>query len=640
MDKCKGSAVMKGWKAWLACRIGCAAMMFFACGAQAGTKATLEPADLAAFVDGYLAAELERADIAGAALVVVKDGRVLLQRGYGWADREQRIPVSPETTLFRIGSVSKPLTWTAVMQLVEQGRLSLDADVQQYLDFPLPPHEGQPVTLRRLMTHTAGFEETVQGMWLQPGEGAALGDYLRRQLPPRIFAAGQLTAYSNYGATLAGYIVERCSGEPFEHYVDRHLLQPLGMSHTTFAQPLPASLAPLMSQGYDSGSGQPQAFEAIRVAPAGSASATAADMGRFMLAHLEGSAALSTASLAKMHAPQWRLTPQAPAMTLGFWEISGFGARVIAHGGDTAWFHAGLYLVPEQRLGFFFVQNSTGRRVLRDALFRRLAERYLDAPAAPVASPSAVDEDRVEGRYAGSRRAEHSPMKLASLLSQVRVVRDPEGRLKVSSLRDANDMPLPLRRIGAGVWQSDEAVPRRVFFRRGAEGAWELGLHTPMMVWQQVPWHQTTPVVGGLLAAGLGAAALTLLAWPAGGLLRRMGWQAASPAPAGVRLRRATRLAALFALLPWLAMAGLMAVVAADTSLAGSPWFGWGLRVAQALAWLAAGALIFVSWWAWRPAMRKAGGWRRVHHAVVVCAGLAAVWVAWAGGLMWWDGRY
>lgn len=613
------------------------------CATPASAKPALDASDLAAYFDGYLSAELERADIAGAALVVVKDGRVLLQRGYGWADRERKVPVSPETTLFRIGSVSKLLTWTAVMQQVEKGNLSLDADVQRYLDFPLPPYQGQPVTLRRLMTHTAGFEETVQGMWMQPGESASLGDYLRRQLPPRIFPAGEVVAYSNYGATLAGYIVERRSGEPFEAYVQHHLLQPLGMAHTSFAQPLPPALAPMMSQGYDEGSGKPQAFEWLRVAPAGSASSSAADMARFMLSHLgaQGSSpVLSPEMLTEMHAPQWLLQAGSPAMTLGFWEVGGFGARVISHGGDTMWFHSGLYLVPDKGLGVFFVQNSAGKRVLRDAVFRRFAERYLDAPQPQAAAAAPADEAGIEGSYIATRRAGHGPFKLGGLLSQVTVARGADGRLRVSSLRDANDHELSLRPMGARAWQSDEATPRQVHFRREANGRWSFGQHVPVAMWQQVPWYRSARVIMAALAASAVVAVWTLLAWPGSALLRAFGWQPTAPTPAGHRLRRATRWTAGLALLPWLVLVGLMAAFQGNANLLASEAFAQTLRAVQAASWLALAALVVGAWWPWRSTMRGAGGWRHAHHALVVIAGLAATSVAWQGGLMIWDGRF
>ena len=122
-----------------------------------------DPAELEAFLDELLAKDMEEYHIAGAAVSVVKDGKLFFAKGYGYADLEKGIPVDPEQTIFRIGSIGKMFTWTAVMQLVEQGKLDLDADVNTYLDFRIPDTYPQPITLKHLMTHTSGFEDR----WLE-----------------------------------------------------------------------------------------------------------------------------------------------------------------------------------------------------------------------------------------------------------------------------------------------------------------------------------------------------------------------------------------------------------------------------------------------------------------------------------------
>jgi CubicO group peptidase (beta-lactamase class C family) len=193
---------------------------------------------------------LESNDIAGAAVVIVKDGQVLTQRGFGYADVAARKRVDPATTMFRAGSISKLFTWTAVMQLVEQHKIDLDADVNQYLDFKIPPYQGKPITVRNLMTHTPGFEEAFKGGIRFSGQVPPLDEVLKGMLPERVYAPGTTPAYSNYGAGVASYIVQRISGIPFEEYVERNIFGPLNMTHSSFRQPLPAQLAPFMSQGY------------------------------------------------------------------------------------------------------------------------------------------------------------------------------------------------------------------------------------------------------------------------------------------------------------------------------------------------------------------------------------------------------
>ncbi|MFO7684066.1 MAG: serine hydrolase [Chloroflexota bacterium] len=164
----------------------------------------------------------------------------LLAKGYGLADRGNNRPVDGTRTLFRTGSVGKLITWTAVMQLAEQGRLDLHADVNDYLDFTIPATFPEPITLAHLMTHTAGFADQGEALFVLSEEKMMpLRQYLTELQPARVFPPGQAQAYSNYGTALAGYIVERASGESFADYVETHIFAPLEMRHSTLRQPVP-----------------------------------------------------------------------------------------------------------------------------------------------------------------------------------------------------------------------------------------------------------------------------------------------------------------------------------------------------------------------------------------------------------------
>ncbi|MGH9368955.1 MAG: serine hydrolase domain-containing protein, partial [Thermoanaerobaculia bacterium] len=183
--------------------------------AAASAPREMTAADVEAFLEGLVPTQLAREDIAGAVVVVVKDGKVLFGKGYGFADVEKRRPVSVEETLFRPGSTSKLFTWTAVMQLYEQGKLDLDRDVNGYLDFKIPEAFGKPITLRDILTHTPGFEDYAKDLFVsEASQIKPLGAYLASHLPRRIFAPGTTPAYSNYATALAGYVVERVSGKP------------------------------------------------------------------------------------------------------------------------------------------------------------------------------------------------------------------------------------------------------------------------------------------------------------------------------------------------------------------------------------------------------------------------------------------
>ena len=608
--------------------------------AQAAPAHELTAPDLAAFVDGYLPVEMERAAINGVTVTVVKDGQVLLARGYGMADREHRTPVTPDT-LFRIGSISKLFTWTAVMQLVEQHRLDLDTDVQQYIDFEIPKTFAEPVTLRHLMTHTAGFEDSLHGMWASEGEDMDLRHYLVHRIPARIYAPGTVAAYSNYGATLAGYIVQRVSGEPFDRYVRKHILQPLGMAHTTFVQPLPPGLAPAMSRGYEEGADPAKDFELIRVAPAGSVSASANDMARFMRAELadgslDGGRILQPDTLARMQTAQWWPQPHGPAMALGFWEDGGYGERVIGHGGDSEWFHSGLYLLPAQHVGVFVSQNSLGKRVLRDMLFRRFMARYFPspAPAFPDKPPPASEVAGLAGHYMTTRRGESGPLVLLALLSQAKVEVSADGTLTQSDNVGADDRPVKFRSLGDGVWQSPDDSTRRLWFRRGADGRWQMNARVPVFVDQQVPWTRDAALWKPLLALSLLVAAATLIAWPFAAAARR---HFAVPAPAARerRARAATRLAAALFVLPWLTF-GLVALQASQSFawVAGPQAIAW-LRGVQVASWLALAGLALAAWAAhahWRT--RGAWWWSRVHATLLVLAGAGLAAIAWIGHLL------
>src|SRR6266702_3774478 len=271
----------------------------------------LDQADLNAFFDGILPLQLERSDIAGASVLVMKDGNVLLEKGYGYSDVKAKKPVDPGTTIFRLASISKLFTWVSVMQLVEQGKLNLDTDANTYLDFQIHPAFGRPITLRNLMTHTGGFEEEAREIIIINAKKIpTLREFLIENQPRRLFPPGLVPGYSNYGVGLASYIVERASGEPFEQYVAEHIFLALGMTHSTFYQPLPNDLGSLPSEGYRGNTEKPAVgFEIFNPAGAGGISSTASDMGRFGQAllnagELDGRRILKPETLEAMFTPQ------------------------------------------------------------------------------------------------------------------------------------------------------------------------------------------------------------------------------------------------------------------------------------------------------------------------------------------------
>jgi CubicO group peptidase (beta-lactamase class C family) len=501
---------------------------------QAPVETALTRSDLEAWLDGFLPYALADGDVAGAVVVVVKGSETLLQKGYGYADVAARKPVDPETTMFRTGSVSKLTTWTSVMQLVEQGKLDLDADVNGYLDFAIPAREGKPITLRQIMTHTPGFEERIKSLIIAEGEPfEPLDVYLKNWVPTRIFAPGTTPAYSNYATALAGYIVARVSGQSFDDYVDAHILTPLGMQHSTLRQPLPTNLKEHMSNGYARASAPPKPFEMVVAAPAGSQSASGADMGRFMIAHLEKGAfgagrILQAQTAEQMHTTALTVLPRVDRMVLGFYEQNRNGRRVIAHAGDTAWFHSDLYLFIDDGVGLFISLNSAGKDgaagKIRKAVFEQFADRYLPGPTldGKVDAQVAAEHARMmAGVYQVSRRAESSFFRMLSLAS-VKVTANDDATISVSIWTNLAGEPVKWREIEPFVWRDvdgEDLLSAEVVDGRIARFGFEWV--SPFMVFEPMPAHISPVWLIPALLTGLLALLLTTIAWPVSALVRR-----------------------------------------------------------------------------------------------------------------------
>ena len=435
--------------------------------AVASNSHSLTADDVSAYFDGLIPDAINRADIAGAVVVVVKDGQPLFERGYGFADVKARRPVDADTTMFRPGSVSKTFTWTAVMQQVQAGKIDLDGDINQYLDFKIPAYDGKPVTMRQLMTHSEGFSDAAKSLIVtDPKRLGSLGDMLRGAVPARIFPPGVVPAYSNYGASLAGYIVQRVSGEKFEDYIAHHIFAPLGMTHSTFDQPLPGVFTAEMSKGYRVASRPAAPYELVTLAPAGALATSGSDMARFMIAHLQdgtyqGQSILDAKTAELMHSPQFRPVPGLPAMALGFYQEPGNGHRVIGHAGDLNMFHSDLHLYLDDHVGLFVSFNSAGvagaTHNIRTSLFKGFTDRYFPAPpAAPLATwkDAKADGQTLSGQYVESRRSDSGWLRLANfLLGQTKIVADKDGIVTVSSFRGLNNQPKHWREIGAFQYQ-------------------------------------------------------------------------------------------------------------------------------------------------------------------------------------------
>jgi CubicO group peptidase (beta-lactamase class C family) len=519
--------------------------------AQPGTAHEMTATDLEAFLDGLMPAQLEREDIAGAVVAVVKDGQVLFAKGYGYSDMAKRTPVTPDATLFRIASISKLFVWTSVMQLVEQGKLDLNRDINDYLDFKIPPAYGKPITLRNLLTHTPGFEETFKDSSVADAEHLfPIGDYLKHHIPERIFPPAVVPAYSNYGAVLAGYIVQRVSGKPFEQYAADNIFLPLGMKRTTFVQPLPEEMKPLMSNGYDRASSPAKPFEFIQDFPAGSVSTSARDMCNFMIAHLQngqfGSVQIlrpETAML--MHSRLFGADDRLNGMAHGFYEETANGHRIIGHAGDLEAFHSDLHLILDSNVGFFVSYNSMGKGEIRprEVLFKKFMDRYFpytQPPAGKIENAKA-DAASIAGFYLTSRRFENSFPKLTSLLGEEKAFMNPDGTISIEPFKGPNGQLLKFEEISPLLYREVHGRAH-VGFKRDASGEMQFQLDFPFFIFQKVGFWENKYFNYTLAIYGLLMVVLTVLLWPVGALIRKHYGRPLELSPLECKLRLGVRL--------------------------------------------------------------------------------------------------
>jgi CubicO group peptidase (beta-lactamase class C family) len=618
-------------------------------GAAANVR-ELTAGDVETFLDGIVPLQLDREDIAGATIAVVKDGKLLFAKGYGYADAKHKKLVTAET-LFRPGSISKLFTWTAVMQLVEQGKLDLGKDVNEYLDFKIPEAFGQPISLKNILTHTAGFEEQLKDLFVADKRSPNLGNHLKTHIPKRIFAPGMTPAYSNYGAALAGYIVERVSGQPFNDYIQQNIFEPLGMTHSTFAQPLPPELVPLMSNGYVLASDEPKEFETIGPFPSGSLTTSAADMSKFMLAHLQegrlgGAQILKPETTRLMHSRAFGLDPAANEMAYGFWEESRNGQRIIGHGGDTIYFHSDLHLLVDAGVGFFVSYNSVGRGQIysTQVLWDAFLNRYFPAPPVnlPTLDSAKNDANAVSGNYMISRRSE-SILKSLALLGEATVSANEDDTISVGEMlgvmNDANGKPKRWREVAPMTFR-DINGQDSLIFKPDLNGRTQLILPYPMMVFQRVGlWENSRimlPVAGISLLTMLLTLPLGFVDW----LVRRHYGQPLKLTTLERRLRLAVRIVFALNLFFIVTLFGFLLFGLKHLELlsdSSNIWI-WMIQSIGVLGAIGTLVVFYNAIYTWTSKQYKIFG--KLQATIFALACLGVLWLIFAGNLLSFNSNY
>jgi CubicO group peptidase (beta-lactamase class C family) len=480
--------------------------------------------ELEAFVDDVMDERIGTTT-PGATVAIVSGDKPILTKGYGAADVDADVPVRADETVFRVGSVGKLVTYTAVMQGVENGVLDLDTDVNSYLGdsaVTVPATYDDPVTLRHLGTHTAGFESTLDpDIVADPAALDSLEALLTDQQPPRIRPPGELVGYSNYGSALAGHVVAEAHDTTFEEYVQAEIFEPLGMTHSTFAQPVPDDkpgdrAAPHVRDG-----------ESFRVAddvyinmrPAGSLSATATDMAAFMHAHLNNGTAdetriLDAETAVAMHSRHHVRHPAVTNWRYGFHEYGNPDANLIGHSGATVNFTSYLLLAPDHDVGIFVAFNSNPSEGPKAVVDEIVAEYELQqASTTPTPTPRSGGQERAEtvaGEYSLTYLPQSGPLQVVDLLEHLTVEPAANGRLRTTTLEgDARQW------VETEPYVYEEVGGHDVLAFEVTDGEVDvLNVNSePTGVYQPVPFHERQLVTGGVLGTALSGFGLSLVGW-------------------------------------------------------------------------------------------------------------------------------
>ena len=374
-------------------------------------------------------------NIPGISLSVVNSTDILHIKGYGFANIEENKLVNPNTTMFRAASVSKLFTWTAVMQLYEQGLIDLEADINTYLShFQIPQKYDVPITMLHLMSHSAGFDQPFfyRNIPLSVEDLLPLEIYLKKYMPSLVRAPGEFSTYSNYGSALAGQIVSEISGLPFEEYIEKNIFEVLGMNYSTFRQPVQDELLDEVVTGYllsEEGVLEPQNFVYRPLPPAGTISISAYDAAQFMMAHLnngtrDGISILNETTTQFMHQQHFTNDPRLPGFAHGFIEYYKNGYRIIEHGGDISFSQSQLILIPSENIGYFINYNAN-HYPLRSTLFEEFMNMFFPGDTIDILYPSSnfrEEGKRFEGRYYNTR-SDYTTVLHISHLTDFEVVR-------------------------------------------------------------------------------------------------------------------------------------------------------------------------------------------------------------------------
>ncbi|HXZ69144.1 MAG TPA: serine hydrolase domain-containing protein [Alphaproteobacteria bacterium] len=590
-------------------------------GARLAVSDNMPPAELEAFVDGVVRADMDEDHIAGVTVSVVQNGAVVLKKGFGFASYDPVRRVDPDATLFRIGSITKTFTWILIMKAVEEGKIDLDAPVNKYLPADLQiPSQGfkNEIRVRDLMTHSPGFEDRALGILFAdtPARIRPLDRWLRETRPNRVREPGELSSYSNYGAALAGEAVSHVEGAPWQDLVEQRIFSPLGLSHISDREPYPAradlpapmldALAKDLSQPFrwNAGGFKSRGTEYITpLAPAGVIAASASDMARYMLmllgdGTLDGKVVFGPVAAKAFRTPMTKLPPESGNWDAGFVDtVMRGGWHAYGHNGGTLSFFSNMILVPELRLGIFVSTNTEGGSKLSDPLPAQIVTHFYVPPPDPPDQGKLKLADALPyiGEYIPTRRPYSGLAGFVQSLQALQVGYSPDGYL---TLGFAGQVQRFLPTSDPGIVKSVDGPGEIVFEMKNGRAQ---RLITPGLAGDRADLAHQRAAFGLVLALALLASIAALV-----GLFVRLGRGMPKTALQGI----ATQVQIGSALLFIGAAAGL-GVLQAQAADQASLVYAWPVPAILicSWAWLAASVLALVQLGLLVPVWVSSGGW-------------------------------
>ena len=506
-----------------------------------------DPAEFEAFLDTYIAEQMETHHIPGVVFTMVKDGEVFFSKGYGYADLETQTPMDPEDSVLITASLAKIFTAVGVLHLNERGMVDLDEDVRPYFkEFPLKTTFDEPLTFANLLTHTDGFEARMIGVAARSQDDLLpLGELLKTYAPTQLYPPGQYMTYGDYASNLSGYLTQEISSVPFEQYMAENILIPLGMTNSSFYQPPSDELINRQAVGYEYQNGQQEPIVFYtRYGPSGGLRTTAADMNHFMLALLSGgeyagARILNEATVEMLFTQQFTPEPGMSGITYEMFEHFENGQRALLRDGDGVGTRSRMILFPDQGLGFFISYNS-GDSNLRLNVVSAFLDKYYPATGSTMPVPM----DGYQGRtrqYTGTYRYLQADVttfgKSMFFFSQPVEVRDTdEGYLSIVTRGMGGDQSSVMGGFeGTSLWAEVEPL----HFER-VDGKGQLAFieaesgHITQMIsgqgyhatfeklaWYEAPTFQTVLIALAILLM-VTMLISNIIFWPLGALIRKL----------------------------------------------------------------------------------------------------------------------